>query len=107
MMAGRCSMRGKSGILLLICGCLPAQTTQGVITGRVFDRTTDKPILAATITYQNIGNGESGSVPVNIMGVFTVLSLSPGTYRLRADAPGHQAQEFYELELPVSARMQL
>jgi hypothetical protein len=88
---------------------LGAQSTQGIITGRVHDRETGEALATATVSYENLATGQAGSAPVDSSGAYTILSLSPGRYRLRAEDrdDGYQPQEFYDMDLAVAARMQL
>src|SRR5580704_10969268 len=80
-----------------------AQSTQGMITGRVYDRETGGAVPKATVSYRNSETDEHGAVDVNGLGIYAIAGLSPGPYRLRVEEPGHdyQAQEIWELDLRV------
>ncbi len=66
---------------------------------------TGRPLANATVSYS--GSASSGSSISDASGYYYVLSLSPGTYLVRAAATGFQAQEVQELELRVASRIEL
>ena len=90
-----------------------AQSTQGLITGRVIDRQTREPLAVASVRYWRTSAGSSGSVTpsgttrTSADGYYTLALLTPGTYRLLAEAADYQAQEINELELYVAGRLEL
>jgi hypothetical protein len=99
-------MARGSGYLLFLCGlaaALSAQTTQGVIAGRVLDRRTNLPVAGVTVTC-------TGATPVDPAtsdagGFYTLPLVSPGSYLLTADKKdGYQPHSIY-VELPVAARI--
>ena len=83
-----------------------AQTTQGLISGKLVDSVTGRPISGALVTYSSEA-GVAGTAASDTSGYYYLLSLSPGTYRVRAAAQDYQAQEVQELDLPVAARIDL
>src|SRR5262249_37395185 len=83
------------------------QTTQGLIAGRLVNSQTGAPIARAEVAYSNAATGSSGVATSDASGNFFLPTLSPGFYRIRATAPGYQAREVQELELPVAARLEL
>ncbi|MEO8099211.1 MAG: TonB-dependent receptor [Acidobacteriota bacterium] len=83
------------------------QTTQGVISGRLVNSTSGRPIGGAIVTYASDTSTSGGSAISNPSGYYSLPLLSPGTYRLRANAMGFQAQEVQELELAVASRLDL
>ena len=95
------------------CGCvllsafLSAQTTQGIISGRVTDSRTGEPIPDALVTYYNAAKHEFGSVRTDTLGHYALPFLSPGLYRVRSEKGTFQAREIRELVLPVAARLEL
>ncbi|MBK9169142.1 MAG: TonB-dependent receptor [Bryobacterales bacterium] len=97
----------------LVCLCLLAaavglaQTTQGLIAGRIVDSRTGRPVGGARVEYVNSATGTSGTAPSGASGDYALPLLSPGAYRLRVTAADYQAQEVQELELAVAARLEL
>jgi hypothetical protein len=87
-----------------LCATLAAQTTQGTISGRLFDSVTGAAI-AATVEYST--GSASGSARADSSGYYHLPLLSPGLYRIRAAAAQYQSQEVQELELPVASRIEI
>lgn len=82
-----------------------AQTTQGLITGRVLDSRSGKGLPARLAL-----TGETGSATVaqaNQSGDYAAFLLPPGRYRVRVDQAGFQPQEIQELDLRVGGRLDL
>ena len=89
-----------------------AQTTQGMMTGRIYDRMTGAMIDDATVECLNLQTGEITHASSS-HGYYTLLRLSPGTYWIRATVSPltgkevYQPREAFELDLDVAGRMQL
>ena len=83
---------------------LAAQTTQGVISGRLLDSVTGQPIGGASVEYSSSASGATSS---SRDGYYSLPLLSPGIYRVRATVAGFQSQELEELELPVAGLIEL
>jgi Carboxypeptidase regulatory-like domain/TonB-dependent Receptor Plug Domain len=97
----------RTGVVLIaaiLASKVGAQTTQGMISGRLVNSITGRPIADASVEYSSLESGVSRSDPD---GYYYLLLLSPGTYRLRVTSAGFQAQEVEELELPVAGRIEL
>ncbi|HTM50304.1 MAG TPA: carboxypeptidase regulatory-like domain-containing protein [Bryobacteraceae bacterium] len=96
---------------LAVAACLAwtasAQTTQGLIAGRLVNSQSGEPIARAEVSYSNAATGASGVASSDASGNFLLPMLSPGSYRIRATASGYQTREVQELELPVAARLEL
>ena len=92
----------------LLCS-LPAmaQTTQGLISGRISDLRTGLPIGAAQVTYSSVTTNLTGAAASDSAGNYYLAQLSPGFYRIRITAPKYQAQEVHEMELEVAGRLEL
>jgi hypothetical protein len=90
-------------LLGLPCG---AQTTQGIILGRITDSVTGRPI-AASVLCLNEATTASVAATADISGNYAVGSLSPGRYRVTISAPQYQSQQARSLDLPVSGRVEL
>ena len=88
-------------------GAARAQSTQGLITGRVLDSRNGAPLTAAAVTWTSKNTGESGSAVSDARGIYYLPNLSPGEYRVRVSADQYQPQELQELVLLVAARLEL
>lgn len=99
----------KISILFLLCLCaatLAGQTTQGMISGRLLNSVTGRPVANATVSYSGTTASTGASVS-DSDGYYYILLLSPGTYQVRATAKDYQSQEVQELELRVASRIEL
>jgi hypothetical protein len=86
---------------------LTGQTTQGIISGRLLNSTTGRPVGAASVEYLSSASALAGSSASDPGGFYVLPLLSPGVYRIRVIAAGFQSQEVQELELRVSSRIEL
>ncbi|MBK5290274.1 MAG: TonB-dependent receptor, partial [Acidobacteriia bacterium] len=86
---------------------LRAQTTQGLISGRITDSVTGATVANAEIRYFSLNTNASGTIRSGASGYYVAAALSPGLYRVRVASAGYQAQEVHNLELAVSARLDL
>jgi hypothetical protein len=93
--------------LLLVAATAAGQTTQGLISGSVVSIQDGRSVALASITYTDLKSGASGVRSVSPDGAFALPLLPPGVYRLRVAAPEFQAQEMYQLELPVAGTLDL
>ena len=73
-----------------------AQTTQGLISGRLVDSRTGQPISGATIRYQSQATDAGETSRSDNGGFYNLPLLSPGLYSIRAEATGYQGQEHQE-----------
>lgn len=91
------------------CGipCLFAQTTQGLISGTIVNSVTGRPVAGASIAYDSTTLSAAGTYQSDANGYYFLPLLSVGTYSIRASAPGYQAQELQQLDLPVAGRIQI
>jgi len=100
------NIRRSAGIFLAFALGAAAQTTQGLIAGRLVDSLTGHTISAASIEAtsesERVSQATSG-----MLGFFQLPLLSPGTYRVRVTAAGYQSQEVNELILSVAGRVDL
>ena len=74
-------------VFALQTGTLQAQTTTGEITGTVTDPT-GAVISDLEVTIVDVATGLSKRTVTNARGVYLILFLNPGRYRLTAEAPG-------------------
>ena len=79
-------------ILFLLPLVLLAQTDRGIITGVVTD-STGAIVPSAKITITNTATNVQNTGQTTATGNYTVPSLPPGTYTLRAEAPGFKTYE--------------
>src|SRR5581483_10819264 len=83
------------------------QTTQGLISGRLVNSVTGRPISGANILYTSATSNLVGASNSDASGYYYLPLLSPGIYQIRVSAPEYQSQEIQELELTVAARVEL
>ncbi len=86
---------------------LQAQTTQGLISGRVTDLATGRPLAHALVSYDNPAAGTRGERTADGDGYYVLPLLPPGAYRLRATAGSHQPREFQEVALAVAGFLEV
>src|SRR5690349_15434215 len=91
----------------LAAGLCRSQSTQGLISGRVVDSLSGASVPAAKVVCANSDFNASRIVAADGSGFFVIPLLSPGTYRIRVEAPGYQALELNELELPVGGELRI
>jgi Carboxypeptidase regulatory-like domain/TonB-dependent Receptor Plug Domain len=84
-----------------------AQTTQGLISGRLVDSVTGRPIPNANVGYSSSTGNFAGTAASDGSGYYYLPLLSPGFYRIRVTTAAYQSQEVQELELTVAARVEL
>src|SRR5258708_4601297 len=95
-------------LILIFCATAGlAQTTQGLISGRLVDSVTGQPIAGANAGYWSSTGNFAGTAASDASGYYYLPLLSPGFYRIRVSAPSYQSQEVQELELTVAARIDL
>ena len=83
-----------------------AQTTQGLISGRVID-SDGVPIANAEVSGESLATSTRAVSRTNQDGLFMLPLLPPGRYRVVVNAPGYQRQEIHEMELNVAAFLDL
>jgi len=84
-----------------------AQTTQGIITGRVIDSRSGDALPRARVLYRNPLSNESGLALTDSQGRYSLSSLTPGQYVIRAELADYQAREIQTLDLYVAARLEI
>lgn len=93
--------------LLVFPGLASAQSTQGIISGRLVDSRTGQAIAGASIEFRAQSTDATGTSRSDDGGFYYLPLLSPGLYSIRAEATGYQAQELQELVLAVAARLEI
>jgi hypothetical protein len=98
----------NAGVLLLLAAfSAAAQSTQAYINGIADDSVSGRAIAGAAISCLGLVNSAAIPGKTDNGGRFTLAALSPGQYRIRIDAAGYQSQELWQLEVPISARLEL
>ena len=84
------SRPGKLGVFVVLFAAsawtLSAQQYYGTLTGTVTD-STGAVVPGAVITVTNLSKGTATSATTNEAGIYRVAALTPGSYRLEAQAP--------------------
>ena len=93
--------------ILLSSAVAAAQTTQGLISGHVADSERGKAVAGALLTVRTLAAHTFSTSRSGPLGFFVLPLLPPGTYQIRVEAGGYQAQELHDLELPVGAFLDL
>jgi hypothetical protein len=93
--------------LVTLSAGLHAQTTQGLISGRILDSVSGQAVANAEVSYNSPAISATGTVHSDVSGYYFLPLLSAGTYSVHAGADRYQPQELQELVLPVAGRIQL
>jgi hypothetical protein len=113
MKSMRLAVPGGMGCCILSSWLCYAQSTQGIVSGRIYDIRTGKGIENGDVNCTKLATNEQRRARSDAEGTFVLSLVSPGTYYCRAQAPGsaqgsdYQARETYGLELPVAGRLDL
>lgn len=94
-------------LIIAATGVLLGQTTQGLISGRILNSVTGRPVAAGSVTYSATTLAANGTVKSDALGYYFLPLLSAGTYTLRTTADSYQPQELQQLELPVAGRLNI
>jgi hypothetical protein len=90
-----------------------AQSTDGMIVGRILDARTQRGIEQATVTCTNLTTAEVRTARSDATGSYALMPLAPGPYYLRAElakngkAILYQPREVHEIEVPVASRIEV
>ncbi len=103
----RHALRLAFAMILGALGYVSAQTTQGLIAGRVVNSVTGRAVAGATVTWYSTTLAASGVQRSDEAGYYFLPLLSAGTYTLRTEGATFQAQELQELVLPVAGIVNL
>ena len=94
-------------VLVLIATHTMAQSTQGVIAGRITDLRSGMAVGGAEISWENTHTGAKGATTANSSGYYALAPLSPGSYAISASAALYQPRTAYEINLAVAGRIDL
>jgi Carboxypeptidase regulatory-like domain/TonB-dependent Receptor Plug Domain len=98
---------GIAGLLALLSVPLGrAQSTQGIVLGRITDSVTGLP-LAASVTCRREDTGFAANARSDSSGNYALPALSPGRYILTVELQNYQSQQARAVDLPVAGRLEL
>src|SRR5262245_56094066 len=84
-----------------------AQTTRGLLAGRIVDSRTLEPVEGAIVLYENASINLENQAKTDSDGRYTVSLLPPGFYVIRISKAGYQSMETRQVELRVASRVKL
>lgn len=84
-----------------------AQSTEGLISGRISDVLTRQAISSAAVTCVNLATNTVRTATTGADGLYALTLLPPGTYQIRVSHAGYQSKEQDEISLGVSASLEL
>src|SRR3984957_4726680 len=84
-----------------------AQTTQGLISGRLVNSVTGAPVQGARIVFSSSLTTVAGGAVSDSSGYYLLPLLSPGIYDIRVAGNNFQSEEVEGLRLTVAARVGL
>src|SRR5947209_281297 len=91
----------------ILCGVAPAQSTEGLITGRVRDRSSGRPIVGAKVEALSTLVQARREAASNSEGYYYLPQLSPGIYQISVTMDQYQTREVHNLILPVAGYLQI
>jgi hypothetical protein len=91
----------------VLCGLVLAQSTEGLITGRVRDHSSGRPIVGAKVEALNPSIQTRREVPSNGQGYYFLTQLPPGFYQITVTMDQYQTREVHNLVLPVAGYLQI
>ena len=92
--------------LLLLAAAAAAQQQLGVIQGTIADRT-GGVLPGVTVTVTNLDTGVPRTVTTNGAGVYRVIGVEPGRYRVSADLQGFRGASRNDVVVSVGAALGL
>jgi len=92
---------GICSSLVLFASFLSAQTSTGRILGTVTDRT-GAAVSGATVTIVDIQRGTTRVLTTDDAGAYVAPSLSPSSYKVRAEAKGFKTVEHVDVPVEVA-----
>ena len=92
--------------LASLCVLLAQEANQGTLTGFVYDQT-QAVVPNAEVVVTSQATGQVRTVRATQEGVYTVVALQPGAYRVRAAAAGFKSVEQRDILLNVGASLRI
>src|SRR5262245_30658243 len=89
-----------AALLLLVCATASAQTTYGLVEGRIVDAT-GAAISGATVTVAQPATGFVRIAMSNERGLYRVLNLHPGEYEVTVERSGFATVAYESLKIDV------
>src|SRR4029077_381549 len=93
-------LTGTIVVLLLVPGSVLAQSTNATITGRITDPS-KASIVGARVVVTNVDTGVQQSTTTGSEGLYTVVALRPGNYKLEVEKQGFRTVVKPDLVLHV------
>jgi len=93
--------------VLVIVNIAVAQSTEGLISGRISDVLTQQPIPGAVITCVSVATHTARTAITGTAGLYALTLLPPGTYQIRVSQAGYQSKEQDEIRLGVADSIEL
>src|SRR5215510_3287778 len=97
---------GRILSIWMVAAALPAQTTTSTLTGSVTDAS-GAAVAAAQVQVINEASGVALPAQTNAAGLYHVVGLSPGTYRVEVAAAGFQKVARAGVPVAISQTVQL
>jgi len=94
-------------VLLLTVQSVRAQSSQATLMGRVTNQSTSEPVAKALVIQRNLQTNVQSYRYTNEQGLYHFPALLPGTYSVRVDVLGFQAEQRAPVELPVGSRVEI
>lgn len=96
------------GLLTLVAGAAAlAQSTEGVISGRIGDTLTQQAISGAIVTCESAATHTIRTAKSGSDGLYVLPLLPPGDYSIRVSQAGYQSKEQDEIRLAVASSLEL
>lgn len=96
-----------SWALVLLATHTMAQSTQGVMAGRITDLRSGIGLGGAEVSWENTDTGAKGRASANGAGYYALAPLSPGLYVVHAACDRYQPRSVHEIRLAVAGRIDL
>jgi len=91
----------------ILCSVALAQSTEGLITGMVRDRSSGRPLPEARVEAFSHLDQARREVRSNAEGYYFLPQLPPGLYQITVAIERYQKREVHNLDLPVSGYLQI
>lgn len=102
----RCVALGLAGLALLVPTGW-AQSTEGLISGRITDVLTERPIADAEVNCRSLATHTERLARTDSQGLYALPLLPPGVYEIRISGAGYQSKEQDEITLGVADALEL
>lgn len=87
---------------LVVGAALAAQTTQGLVVGRVSNALGNQPLPEAVVSLEAVATGRKSTILTDQAGSYSFPLLPPGSYRITVTKPGYQSRAIHSLDLTVA-----